>query len=815
MMPATLETFLQDARYALRTLARAPGFTVAALATIALGIGANTAIFSVVHAVLLRPLPYPEPDRIVELVRRHEGYQGVGQTGRRYLFFREHADVQSIAAWRGPTGVNLAAGDAAEFVDALHVSKEYFETFAVRPALGTSFSVEHDLAGGPDAVVLGHGLWQRVFGGNPAVLGSSVLLGERPHVVIGVMPQSFVSVPPADLYTPLRPSTSGPGGGFNYRVAARLRPGTPLEQLNAQAAGVWQGMKDTFPKTILRNELPSTFEPLQTSLTSDVRSGLLTILGAVGLLLLIACANTANLLLARASGRGREIAVRSALGAARSRVVRQLLTESVLLSIAGACLGVALAYWALPVLLAVTPSWLVVYQDVRIDATVLLIALSAAVITGVLFGLAPALGLSRTDLIEAFKDDGTRSVGAARSAWLRGTLVVAEVALCMVLLVSAGLLIQTFVKMRGVDPGFDPRGVVTARMSLLGDRYASREVYTRLFEEGIERLRRIPGVREAAVVNSVPIATGLNLNADILDVLDSDGNMRFQNVLTDWRYASTEYFTAMGIPIVAGRGFEPGDRAGAPPVAVVNESFARRYFKGTHTLGQRIRVFDSDGAITIVGVAKDVREQGLVRQIPSLMYVPVWQANPQGVRTAHLYFQMNWVVRADMAGASLEREMREVLRSLDPNQPVSSFQTMEDIKSEAAATERFHMTLVAVFAGIGLLLATAGVYGVVSYSVAQRTREFGIRLALGATHGKILGSVLRSGVLLAAIGVVVGLAGSVASSRILARFVWGVSPLDPVTLGGVGAILVIVATLASLMPALRAMRLNAVSALRE
>ena len=813
-LPA-IETLVHDARYAIRTLLRAPGFTIAVLLTLALGTGANTAIFSVVNTVLLRPLPYPGSDRLVQLVRRHPSGVGGGQTGLRYFFFRDHMRLGPMAAWRNPTGINLVTGSNAEFVRAMPVSKEYFEVFGVRPILGSAFTAEHDQTGGPLAAVLSDGLWRRQFGGNPAVVGTSILLGERSHVVVGVMPASFAAIPPVDLYVPLRPSTTGPGGGFNYGVTARLPPGTTLAQANDEAAAIWEAMGREFPQVILRNELPSGFEPLQTTLSRGVRPALLAILGAVGLLMLIACANSANLLLARASGREREIGVRAALGAGRGRIIKQLLTESVLLAIAGAAIGIALAYWAMPLLLSLTPPQFRAYQEVRLDSTVLLVTLAIAIGTGILFGLAPAITLSRPDLVEVFKDDGTRSAGSARSSLVRQSLVVAEVALCMLLLVAAALLVQTFIRMRAVDPGFDPARVVTARMSLQGESYAKPEAYTRFFEQGLERLRRIPGVRAAAVVNGVPIERGLNLNVDILDVRETDGRLQFENALTDWRYASTDYFSTMGIRIVEGRGFEDGDRGGAPPVAVVSEAFARQFFKDTRAIGQHLRVFESDGPIEIVGIAKDVREAGLTGPILAVMYVPVQQANPSGVNASHTYFQMSWVVRADTPGPILEREMREALRALDPKQPLSSFRTMNEIKSAAVNDQRFQMTLLGVFAGIGLLLAIAGVYGLVSYSAAQRTREFGIRMALGAPRGLILRSVVRSGAILALVGVATGIAASVASRTVLERFVWGISPLDPLTILFVAILLIIVVMLASLVPALRAVRLNPVSALRH
>jgi predicted permease len=369
--------------------------------------------------------------------------------------------------------------------------------------------------------------------------------------------------------------------------------------------------------------------------------------------------------------------------------------------------------------------------------------------------------------------------------------------------------------MSGVDPGFDPRQILTARMSLQGDRYATQEAYTRFFDQGLAQLRRIPGVRSAAIVNGVPIERGLNLNVDILDVVDADGKLRFEDALTDWRYASTDYFSTLGIAIVAGRGFEERDRAGAPPIAVVNEEFARRFFKGTQALGQHIRVFDGDVPVEVVGVAKNVREQGLTTPAIPVMYVPVSQANPAGIRVSHTYFPMSWVVKTEGVRPTLEREMREAIRALDPMQPFSAFRTMDEVKGDAVSTQRFQMTLLTTFAVIGLLLATAGVYGLVSYSAVQRTREFGIRMALGAPRAVILRTVISTGATLSVIGVALGVLASLAASRVLKGFVWGISTVDPVTFAVVALVLIAVAVLASLLPALRAIRLNPVNALRD
>ncbi len=809
---AWLETFLQDTRYAVRSLLRTPTFTIASLATLALGIGANTAIFSVVDAVLLRPMPYPHPERIVQLVRRTESSgENMGHTGLRYMFFRDNLrSFDAVAAWRGLTGFNLATGDTAEYVKAMPVSKEFFDVFGVRPLYGETFTDVHDRAGGVDAVVLSYGLWTRLFGGSRSAVGSTVTLGDRSHTVVGVMPRDFRSIPPADLYVPLRPSTTGPGGGFNYAVAGRLKEGIGIDRANAEASSVFESFRDAHPESLIKGEYAAAFVPFQSSMARYARPALLLMLGAVGMLLLIACANTANLLLAKATARGREIAVRAALGAGRARLIRQLLTESVVLFVVGGTIGVVCAYWAVPALLTLTPSTYTVYQDVRVDLSVLVTMLVVSTATGIVFGLAPAISLSRRDVVDAIKQDGIRTTAGQRSAWLRHGLVIIEVALCMVLLVGAGLLIQTFIRMRAIDPGFDPGGLVTARMSLQGERYATAADINRFFDQALERIRQIPGVQSAAVVNGVPIERGLNLNVDVLD-----GPELIERAVVDWRYASIEYFETMRIPIVAGRGFRSGDRAGAPPITVVNEEFGRRFLKGTNPIGHHVRVFRDDGAIEIVGVAKNLREGRLTGRPIPLMYVPVEQANVAGIRASHSYFPMSWVVRTSVPTAGIIHAIRDVMRATDAQQPFSAFATMDEVKAASMSDQRFQMTLLSGLAAIGLLLAFAGIYGLMAYMVAQRSREFGIRLALGASRSRILKSVLRQGIVLASIGAVVGTVAALALNRTLQNFVYGVGTTDPLTYGGVALLLVATATVASLVPALRAVRLNPVASLRE
>jgi putative ABC transport system permease protein len=803
-----VETFIQDVRYGARNLRNAPGFALAALLTLALGIGANSAIFSVVNAVLLQPLPYDEPERIVQM-HRSSGGLWAGQTGHRYLFHRDHmTTVQALAAWRG-TFYNMVAGAQAEQVQALAVSKEYFAVFSGRPLHGRTFDVHEDAVNGPDAVVLGYGIWQRLFGGDPTVVGSAISLNESPFTVVGIMPQGFDRIRSTEIYVPLKPGTTGPGGGTNYTVAGRLREGVSLAQANAELDALFEAYRATVPGAQGESNTRPVFVQYQEGLSRGSRPALLIMLGAVGLLLLIACANTANLLLARASGRGREIAVRAALGAGRGRIVRQLVTESMVLFVAGGVLGLVLAYWSVPLLLQMTPPGYLPHDDVRVDGVVLAATLFLSVATGLIFGLAPALSLSRHDLVAAFKDDGTRTTGSVRSAWTRRALVVGEIALCMVLLVGAGLLVKTFVTLRSLDPGFEAHNVLTAKMSLRGEQYESSAAANQLYDLGLERLRRIPGVVAVAGVNGVPIERGLNLNIDRLDTPE------VENGLTDWRYATPGYFDTLGIQVLQGRGLDERDTASAPRVAVVSEQFVRDHYRDTNPIGQRFTVFKADGPIEIVGVARDLREAGLTGQVPSVMYVPMAQAGDAGVAVTHMYFPVSWVVRASSLTPELVARVREELRAIAPRQPVTAIRSMDEIKARAMATETFQMTLLTAFGAIGLLLAAAGIYGLIAYSVTQRAREFGIRMALGAGRRSILLAVVRQGASMAAAGIVAGTIASMLLTRSLQSFIVDVSTLDAATFVVVALLLMTVAVVASLVPAVRATRLDPVTTLRQ
>jgi predicted permease len=806
-----IDALRQDAGYALRSLVKEPGFAAAAALTVALGVGANTAIFSIVNAVLVRALPYPEPDRLMVVTRKYASGEFGGQTSRRFLAFREHLrSFEALGATDGPSGVNLASGGDAEHVRALGVSHEYFPVFGVRPLLGRSFNADDDAAGSADVAVLSHELWARRFGSDPEIVGSGIVLGGRPYTVVGVMPAGFRAMPGADLFVPLRPATNPSGEGFNFNVVGRLADGVTREQAQTELDLIVAGLRRDDPRMFGARETPG-LQPFQEQLASSVRTVLLVLMGAVAVLLLIACANTASLVLARASTRGREIAIRAALGAGRGRIVRQLLTEAVVLAAAGGALGILVARWGLEGLAATAPAGLVAGQDVRIDAVVLGVTAILSIGTGLLFGLAPALAASRLDLAEAFKEDGTRAAVGGRAGWIRRALVTVQVASCMVLLVGAALLVRTVVNLRSVELGFDPFNLLTAQMSVNRSTYPGGGEVDQFYARALERIRQLPGVESAAVVSGLPVERGLNLLVHVLD-----GPAPREDQQTDWRYATPEYFAVMRIPLVSGRALAESDRGGGPPVAVVNERFARVYFDGRHAVGGHIRLFDRQGPpVEIVGVVGNVQEQGLAGAALPTVYVPAAQAPEPILELAHHWFPVSWVIRTRPGSPPSSNAIRDEVRAVDSTQPFSTFRTMDEVIAESIAAERFQAVLLGGFALVALALAAAGLYGVVAYTVAQRTREIGIRMALGATVHDILRSVLGHGVRLAAAGVAVGCVGALALTRFLESVVFGVSTVDPATFTGVALFLLALATVASLIPAVRAARLNPMRTLRS
>ena len=803
-----MQVLWQDIRYALRGFARTPEFTVVAVLTIALGMGATSSIYSVVDAVLLRPLPFPEPDRIVEILREFQGGGVSVQDFPTFEFLREHYRSCSYVAASIPASGTLVAERQAEPVDLLNVSADYFEVFGVEPAHGREFSLEDEKQGSPLSLVLSHEFWTSRFGSEASIIGETVRLDGEMYAIVGVMPADFRPLPAADVWTPLRIDFRG--GGTNYQVLGRLRSGVAL----AQAQSELEGLAVAFREEGLRlpQEQRLVAMTYQDRLALSAETELFVLLGAVGMVLLIACANTACLLLARAAGRRREFAVRASLGGGTRRITRQVLTESVVLGMFGGGLGLLLAGWGAQGLVALGPAGYF-HWGVSVDTRVVLATLAVASATGVLFGMAPALQARRVDIWGELQSAGGRTASGGR-ARLRDALVISEVALCTVLLIGAGLLVRTYVNLRNVELGFDPEGVVAARMRLQGAGYESAREVAAFFDESLARLRELPGVDSAAAVSNLPVERGLNLPIRIPHGLDAG-----EITSVDWRYASPEYFEVMSIPLLRGRYLGVRDAAGSPPVAVVNREFARRFFGDDDPIGVHVELHRfsdevDDAPRQIVGVVGDVKTRGLAGPARPTMFVPVGQLPDGLLRVVHGFFQPNWVIRS-RPGAEISPAAREVLSSLDPLQAFIGTRTMDQVVESSIQQQRFQSALIAVFAALALAMAAGGIYGLIAYAVSQRTREIGIRMALGASAETVLGTIVRQGVTLGAIGVMLGVVASLALTRFLQSFVFGVSTSDPATFGVVGTLLVGTAALASLIPALSVLRLDPAATLRN
>ncbi|MGH9159455.1 MAG: ABC transporter permease [Vicinamibacteraceae bacterium] len=812
---STLATVARDARYAVRALSRTPGFTAAALVTLALGIGSTAAIFSVVNAALLKPPPYPEPDRILVLSYADGG----SQTGEIFHDVRKRLrSFETIAATGGGTGWNLVVGNHAEYVQGLPVSNGYFNVLGVEPLLGRGFTAAEDQPKGPRVVVLSHALWRRLFQGNPNVIGRMARLGGIPHAVVGVMPPAFQSFPATDLWTSLQVPPQNTG--WNFTVLGRLRadvsPAAAAAELDSRRAGMRQDLQSiSEPRS-----QSITWIPYQRWLGLANRDALLVLLAAVGCLLLIACANVAGLQLVRGIGRRREMATRAALGGWRGRLVQQVLTESVVLGVAAAALGLLVARWGMHGLLALVPEGWLTGQTVDLDWRVLFVTLGLAVGTGILFGLAPAIGAARLD-VRTVLGAGGRQTAGPRTMWLRRGFAVAEVALAVVLLVGAGLLIRTFVNLRSADLGFDPSNIVVGKMSLQGSTTQSREKPAVFFERTLARLRGVPGVVAAAVGNNVPVERGLNSSLEP----PPDGRIRDGRAV-DWRYITPEYFDLFRIPVRAGRHFDERDDARGAPVAIVNEAFGRAYYGEVAVIGRSLQLDRSSGdpPRQIIGVAADVKSLSgsgwtsglgaLGADAPPTIYVPVAQVPDAILQSVHHFFDVSWAVRTHGSSGAVVPAIQRLVGAIEPTLPFSQFQTMEEVIARDVEQQRFLMVLLGVFAGVALTLAFIGIYGLVAYSVGQRTQEIGLRVALGAGPIRVLGEFLGEGVRLAIIGVTIGLIAAVGLSGVLASFIFGVTPLDLLTFVAVGAASALAALVATLVPATRAANIDPSVALR-
>jgi len=816
-----METLFQDLRYAFRMLLKRPGFTAVAVLALALGIGANSAIFSVVNGVVLRALPYKDPESLMMVWSRRPllqvlaGSQEFPVSAADFTDWRDQNQVfEQIAAFHTQP-FNITAAGEPEFLGGVRASANLFSLLGIEAKLGRTFLPEEDQPGAGHVVVISHGLWERRFGSDPNIVGQKLTLNDEPYTVVGVMPPGFQfprkgEMPAgyqfprqADLYTTLAwtPNQIDNRGREFLAVVARLKPGVTVAQASADMDGIAERLKQQYPQFNANKEV--LIVPLHQQVIGKVRTALLVLLGAVGFVLLIACANVANLLLARAASRQKEIAIRTALGASRSRVIRQLLTESVLLSLTGGTLGLLLSMWGVDLLMAISPANLPRVDAISVDVRVFAFTLAVSLLTGIVFGLVPAIQASKPDVNEALKEGGrTSSVGHNR---FRSVLVVTEVALSLVLLIGAGLMIRSFVHLLNSSPGLKPQSVLTLDVGLPRTKYTGPQ-QAAFFQQVIERLKSLPGVQSAGAVYPLPLSgaeEGMGFGIEGRAAL-APGEVNSAG--PGW--VSPDYFNVMGIPLLRGRELTERDGIDSPRVLVINEAMAARYFPDEDPIGKRVafdQVNNTPNWREIVGVIGDVKHSALDSDPKPEMYFPFTQFPS---------FFMTLVVRTSGDPLNLVAAARSEVLAVKNDQPISNVHTMEELLSNSIAQRRFNMLLLSIFAGVALLLAAVGIYGVMSYSVAQRTHELGVRMALGAQTSHVLALVVKQGMTLALAGVGIGLAAAFALTRILESLLYGVSSTDPLTFTVIALLLASVAFVACYLPARRATKVDPMVALR-
>jgi putative ABC transport system permease protein len=790
-------------------LLKSPGFTFVAILALALGIGANTSLFSVVNAVLLRPLPVADPDRLIvvksvnEKMTEKEFWGAISPADFFDWQAQQQKSFSSFAAYSGD-GVTLNADDAPERFTASRVTGDFFKTLGVTPLIGRAPSPDEFTVASAPVVVLSHALWQRRFGGDPGIVGRTLTFNNKPTTVIGVMPPEFKFPIGAEVWRP-QPDTGEMKirGNRYFTTIARLKPDATIDSAQAELAAIAKRLEAEYPKT---NAGWSTrVVSLRETLVGDVRPTLWILFGAVGFVLLIACANVANLLLARAAGRGREVAIRTALGATRGRIVRQLLTESLLLALIGGALGVLLAVWGVEGITSLVPAdWRIPRLDEsRIDMTVLGFTLLVSIVTGLMFGLIPGLKASRPDLNESLKETGRSATSSLQLQRTRSLLIIAEIALTLLLLVGAGLLIKSFLLLNRTAPGFETERLLVANIGAAMPKYADEEKRAQLYTQIIERIEQSQGIKAAALNSGVPLA-GFNLSFPFK--IEGRAETSGDQVQTTYSAVSPNYFRVMNIPVRAGREFTQRDTKGAPEVAIINETMARRYFPDGDAIGKRLTIDYLTKPLTleVVGIAADVKNN--LSEAPG---IEIYTSHLQ-----HPWFAMGIVVRTEVDPASAVVAVQRAIRAVDSGQAASGIKTMEQLLSEQTAQPRFYTLLLTVFAGVALLLAAIGVYAVVSYSVAQRTHEIGIRMALGAERRDVLRLVVGQSMKLALAGVTLGVGLALLLTRVLSNLLYGVSTTDPVTFGVVVLLSIGVALCASYLPARRAMKVDPMIALR-
>jgi putative ABC transport system permease protein len=800
-----METLVQDVRYGVRTLLKNPGFTVVAIIALALGIGANSAIFSVVNAVLLRPLAFDKPEQLVMVWEKRMALGRVRNVASAPDFVdwkAQNTVFEDMAAYSN-NGFNLTGNDEPERIQGVAVSPGFFSILGVQPKVGRAFLTDEDQPGSEPTVIISNGLWQRRFASDPGIVGKSISLNDRTRTVVGVMPADFI-FPNGDIeiWVPLvfSPNDLTGRGSHFLNVIARLKPGVTINQARDEMETIAAHLEQQYQ---VNTGHGVNIFPLYEEVVGNIRPALLVLLGAVGFVLLIACANVANLLLARAAVRQKEIAIRTALGAARGRIIRQLLTESMLLSLTGGTLGVLLALWGLDLLLAVSADSIPRVKEIRLDLWVLGFTFLVSLATGLIFGIVPALQASKPDLNETLKEGGRGASAGLRRNMVRSTLVVSEVAICLVLLIGAGLMIKSFARLLDVNPGYSAENVLTMNVSLSGSKYREAPERRAFFDQALQRMASSPGVEGAGVVLGAPLSGGIG--SRYFQIEGRPPQPPGQGYNANINAASGDYFRTMGIPLIQGREFDERDVTGSPDVVIINQRMAQQFWPDEDPLGQRISAGDQTWR-TIVGIVGDVRQAALETEARAELFYPFFQVD---------FGSGTFVVRTSNDPKTMIAALRKEVQAVDKDQPLFRVRTMNEVLGQVVAPRRLNMLLLGIFAGVALVLAAVGLYGVMSYSVTQRTREIGIRQALGATRRDVTKLVIGQGMVLSLVGVGVGLVASFFLTRPMASLLFGVSAADPVTFAVISLILIGVALGASYIPARRATRVDPMIALRH
>lgn len=806
-----METLIQDLRFGIRMLRKNPGFTLVAVITMALGIGANTALFSVVNGVLLKSLPFKEPDRLLFAFETNAKLPNptIPVSTLDYRDWKEQNHVFDSMGARKPFAVSLTGIEQPEKIQGERVTADYFSTLGVDPILGRTFSEDEVKPGAAKVTLLSYGLWQRRFGAGANIVGQTVQLNGAPTTVVGIMPNDYR--PNIELWLPLAISYAGADRDLKELVVVgRLAPGVSRQQAQVEMTTIAGRLAEQYPE--FNTGWGVSLLPMHDAIVQNVRPALLILFGAVGFVLLIACSNVANLLLARAAAREREIAIRLAMGAGRLRLMRQILTESVLVSVIGGGLGVLIAMWGTQALISLNPQGIPRANEIGVDPKVLVFALVASVVSGILFGVVPAVQTSRQNLNDVLKEAGKSLMGNARGRRVRSALVVVEVALALVLMTGAGLLIKGFSKLQSVDPGFNHQSVLAFQLSLPDASYPRPPQQAAFVKGVLERFAALPGVTSASAISQAPLAGG-----GPSYIFWAEGRplpTPSEAPVASSRVISSNYFQTLNIPLIAGRVFTEADIKDAPAVAIVNENFAKSMWPGEDPIGKRMTIGvplagEKPDWSTVVGVVGNVKHTALNGESGMQVDESVYQAEFQSAAR-----NMTYLLRTSVDPVSLTASARTSVVSIDSNVPMSNVKTMDRIVYDSVSPFRFNMFLLVLFAGVALVLTIVGVYGVMNYAVTQRTREIGIRMALGADPGQVRGLILRQGMTLSAIGLGIGLAASVGVMRLLSSLLYGVSATDPVTFAAVALLLAVVASVACYLPARRATKVDPLVALR-